>query len=77
MKGVRLKALGVALLGALALLFGGCGQQGSGGGQKGTLTVNVSPGDAQVQVTGPGNFSQSFTGGKTLTGLNPGSYTIQ
>lgn len=77
MKGVRLKALGVALLGAFALLFGGCGQQGGGGGQKGTLTVNVSPGDAQVQVTGPGNFSQTFTGSKTLTGLNPGSYTVE
>ena len=79
MKGVRLKALGVALLGALALMFAGCGQQG-GGSQaptKGSLTVNVSPAGAQVQVTGPGGFSQSFTGGKTLTDLNPGDYTVQ
>ena len=76
MKGVRLKALGVALLGALALMFAGCGQQG-GGSTKGTLTVNVSPADAQVQVTGPGGFSQSFTGGKTLTDLDPGDYTVQ
>jgi len=79
MKGVRLKALGVALLGALALMFAGCGQQG-GGSQaptKGSLTVNVSPADAQVQVTGPGTFSQSFTGGKTLTDLDPGDYTVQ
>jgi hypothetical protein len=79
MKGVRLKALGVALLGALALMFAGCGQQG-GGAQaptKGSLTVNVSPADAQVQVTGPGGFSQSFTGGKTLTDLDPGDYTVQ
>ena len=79
MKGVRLKALGVALLGALALMFAGCGQQG-GGSQaptKGSLTVNVSPADAQVQVTGPGSFSQSFTGGKTLTDLDPGDYTVQ
>jgi uncharacterized repeat protein (TIGR01451 family) len=79
MKGVRLKALGVALLGALALMFAGCGQQG-GGSQaptKGSLTVNVSPADAQVQVVGPGSFSQSFTGGKTLTDLDPGDYTVQ
>jgi 5-hydroxyisourate hydrolase-like protein (transthyretin family) len=79
MKGVRLKALGVALLGALALMFAGCGQQG-GGSQaptKGSLTVNVIPADAQVQVTGPGSFSQSFTGGKTLTDLDPGDYTVQ
>jgi len=83
MKGVRLKALGVALLGALALMFAGCGQQG-GGSQpptqaptKGSLTVNVSPADAQVQVTGPGNYSQSFQGGKTLTNLDPGSYTVK
>ncbi len=79
MKGVRLKALGVALLGALALIFAGCGQQGGGSTQapKGSLTVNVAPADAQVQVTGPGGYSQSFTGGKTLTDLNPGSYTVQ
>jgi uncharacterized repeat protein (TIGR01451 family) len=79
MKGVRLKALGVALLGALALMFAGCGQQG-GGSQaptKGSLTVNVSPADAQVQVTGPGNYSQSFQGGNTLTNLDPGDYTVQ
>lgn len=82
MKGVRLKAFGVALLGALALLFAGCGQQGSGGGSaqaptKGSLTVNVTPADAQVQVTGPNSYSDSFTGGKTLTNLEPGSYTVQ
>ena len=82
MKGVRLKAFGVALLGAFALLFAGCGQQGSGGGSaqaptKGSLTVNVTPADAQVQVTGPNSYSDSFTGGKTLTNLEPGSYTVQ
>jgi uncharacterized repeat protein (TIGR01451 family) len=60
-------------------MFAGCGQQG-GGSQaptKGSLTVNVSPADAQVQVTGPGGFSQSFTGGKTLTDLDPGDYIVQ
>lgn len=80
MKGVRLKAFGVALLGALALIFAGCGQQSGGGAQaptKGTLTVNVTPADAQVQVTGPGNYSQSFQGGNTLTNLDPGSYTVK
>jgi uncharacterized repeat protein (TIGR01451 family) len=75
MKGVRLKALGVALLGALALMFAGCG--GSPAPTKGSLTVNVSPANADVQVTGPGGFSQSFTGGKTLTDLDPGDYTVQ
>ena len=69
MKGVRLKAFGVALLGAFALLFAGCGQQGSGGGSaqaptKGSLTVNVTPADAQVQVTGPNSYSDSFTGAR-------------
>lgn len=81
MKGVRLKAFGIALMGALALLFAGCGQQGGqqGGQQptKGSLTVNVTPADAQVQVTGPGDYSQSFQGGRTLTDLNPGAYTVQ
>ncbi len=80
MKGVRLKAFGVALLGTLALIFAGCGQQSGGGAQpptKGTLTVNVTPSDAQVQVTGPGNYSESFQGGKTLTNLEPGSYIVK
>jgi uncharacterized repeat protein (TIGR01451 family) len=60
-------------------MFAGCGQQGGGyqAPTKGSLTVNVSPADAQVQVTGPGGFSQSFTGGKTLTDLDPGDYTVQ
>ncbi|BFH76817.1 hypothetical protein TthTF19_19720 [Thermus thermophilus] len=31
----------------------------------------------QVQVTGPNGYSQSFTGGKLLTDLEPGSYTVQ
>lgn len=83
MKGVRLKAFGVALLGALALIFAGCGQQGGGGAQaptKGSLTVNITPSeaqDAQVTVTGPDNYSQSFTGPRTLTDLKPGEYTVK
>ncbi|BCZ92850.1 hypothetical protein TthAA37_20390 [Thermus thermophilus] len=46
MKGTRLKTLGFALLGGLALLFAGCGQQaGGGGGQE-------APKPIQVSVTG-------------------------
>jgi hypothetical protein len=46
----------------------------------GTLQLNLSglPGgaSADVNVTGPGGFSQHLTATQTLTGLVPGSYTI-
>ncbi|BFH76818.1 hypothetical protein TthTF19_19730 [Thermus thermophilus] len=43
MKGTRLKTFGLALLGGLALLFAGCGQQGQP--TKGSLAINVQPAD--------------------------------
>jgi hypothetical protein len=49
MKARRLKALGFALLGSLALLFAGCGQQ-AGGGQPGGGQEPPKP--IQVSITG-------------------------
>ncbi len=42
------------------------------------LTVSGLPGGvpASVNITGPGGFSQHFTGTQTLTALPPGTYTI-
>lgn len=42
------------------------------------LTVDGLPGGvpASITVTGPGGFSQPLTGSLTLSGLNPGSYSI-
>ncbi|MEZ0348377.1 MAG: hypothetical protein ABWJ90_07690, partial [Thermus sp.] len=43
MKGNRLKTIGFALLGGLALLFAGCGQQaGTGGGQELPKPIQIS-----------------------------------
>ncbi|WP_159321581.1 hypothetical protein, partial [Klebsiella pneumoniae] len=50
-------------------------QQGQPVPTKGSLAINVQPADAQVQVTGPNGYSQSFVGGKLLTDLEPGAYT--
>ncbi|WP_172959880.1 PEGA domain-containing protein [Thermus scotoductus] len=76
MKGNRLRTLAFALVGGLALLFAGCGQQAQLAPTKGNLAVNVTPADAQVTVTGPNNYNQTFTGGKLLTDLEPGAYTV-
>ena len=42
------------------------------------LTVSGLPGGAvaDINVTGPGAFSQHVTGSQTLSGLQPGTYTI-
>ncbi|MFO0749709.1 MAG: ice-binding family protein [Myxococcota bacterium] len=42
---------------------------------KGSLNVNVSPQSADIVVTGPGTFSQSFVGNQFITGLAPGVYS--
>ena len=46
----------------------------------GSLQVNITGlptgQNADVLVTGPGNFSQTLTASQTLTGLNLGAYTI-
>ncbi len=72
MKARRLKALGFALLGGLALLFAGCGQQGGGGtgggGTGGGGTGNgavTSVGIQLPQVTG-GGYSGVITVGVTV-----------
>jgi len=41
-----------------------------------SLTVDVTPDDAEVQVTGPAGFEVSFVGDRTLEGLDPGLYTV-
>jgi hypothetical protein len=62
MKARRLKALGFALLGGLALLFAGCGQQGGGG----TGGGQNQPKPIQVSITGvtPGEV---VNGTRTVT----------
>ncbi len=40
----------------------------------GSLNVNVSRDSATVVVTGPNNFSQTFTGNQLLADLTPGQY---
>ncbi len=42
----------------------------------GYLNVNVSPPSTKVVVTGPDDFSQTFTGNQLLTDLEPGQYLI-
>ncbi len=37
--------------------------------------MSVTPADATVVVTGPEDFSETFTGGRLLTELEPGQYT--
>jgi len=43
-----------------------------------SVTIDGLPGgvDADVRVTGPGGFDQALTSTTTLTGLEPGSYTV-
>jgi hypothetical protein len=67
MKARRLKALGFALLGSLALLFAGCGQQAGGGQQPGGGQEPPKP--IQVSITG-------VTPGAVVTGPIPVSVSI-
>jgi uncharacterized repeat protein (TIGR01451 family) len=41
----------------------------------GALNLNVTPASTTVVVTGPGNFTQTFTGNQFLPNLAPGVYT--
>ena len=64
MKARRLKALGFALLGSLALLFAGCGQQAGGGTGDGAVT---SVGIQLPQLPpGAGGYSGTITVGVTV-----------
>ncbi|WP_114313186.1 carboxypeptidase regulatory-like domain-containing protein [Thermus caldifontis] len=82
MKGVRLKALGLALLGALGLLFAGCGQQQPGQPQTGTLEVTVQETNgapiqgASVSVNGVPGTQLTNAQGKASFTLTPGDYTV-
>jgi uncharacterized repeat protein (TIGR01451 family) len=42
-----------------------------------SLNVNVNPASAEVVVTGPESFTQTFTGNRFLTDLEPGQYTAK
>jgi len=43
----------------------------------GSLNVNVTPASAEVVVTGPASFTQTFTGNQLLTDLAAGQYTAK
>jgi hypothetical protein len=62
MKARRLKALGFALLGSLALLFAGCGQQAGGGTGNGAVT-NVG---IQLPPPPPGGYNGVISVGVTV-----------
>lgn len=82
MKGVRLKALGIALFGALGLLFAGCGQQPAPQPQTGTLEVTVQETGgapiegASVSVDGVPETKLTNAQGKASFTLKPGDYTV-
>lgn len=42
----------------------------------GSLNVNLAPDSASVVVTGPGSYSQTFTGSELLVDLAPGDYEV-
>jgi uncharacterized repeat protein (TIGR01451 family) len=41
----------------------------------GSLNISVNPASAEVTVTGPAGFTQTFTGNQLLTGLTAGQYS--
>ena len=69
----------------VALLLAGCGGGSGGTGttppQTGSLTITITAPQAAapptVTVTGPAGFQHTLGATATLTGLTPGSYTIQ
>jgi hypothetical protein len=65
MKARRLKALGFALLGSLALLFAGCGQQ-AGGGTGGTGNGAVTSVGIQLPPPPPGGYNGVISVGVTV-----------
>lgn len=80
MKGVRLKALGVALLGALALIFAGCGQQGGGGNQPPPATTGKVTLVVVDNATGQGVSGYTATYTPAISDVNsvtPGDYTVK
>lgn len=64
--------MNAALLFAVVLFGTGCPQNVLK--TTGALNVTVNPASAVVVVTGPGNFTQTFTGNQMLADLAPGQY---
>lgn len=67
-------------LACLLAMAAACGGGGGGGSATGSLALTVAGlpagADAAVTVSGPGGFAQSVKSTQTLTGLNPGAYTV-
>jgi hypothetical protein len=61
-------------------VFLGCGGDGVSPPSKGSLAISVAGvptgAGASISVSGPGGYSHTLSGGATLKGLIPGSYTI-
>lgn len=70
----RLAVMTAALLFTVGIL-GGCPQVPSTG--TGSLNVTVNPESAVVVVTGPANFTRTFTGNQVLADLASGQYLAE
>jgi len=77
MRTVRLMAFLAALIG---LSVSGCGDDDPGPPQSpsGTVVIDVTPDGiaASWELSGPGEFSATGSGDRTLSGLAIGEYTI-
>lgn len=71
----RIAVMNAALLFAVVLFGSGCPPNPST--TTGALNVTVNPASAVVVVTGPGNFTQTFTGNQMLADLAPGQYLAE
>ena len=71
----RIWVMNAALLFAVVLFGSGCPSNPST--TTGALNVTVNPASAVVVVTGPGNFTQTFTGNQMLADLAPGQYLAE
>jgi hypothetical protein len=70
----------VALLGIVAACGGGNGSDASVGSTTGSLAVSVTGLpvglNANVDISGPGGFSQTIVASQTATNLTPGTYAV-
>jgi len=67
----RIWVMSAALLFAVLVFGAGCNRN------TGALNVTVNPASAVVVVTGPDNFTQTFTGNQLLIDLAPGQYLAE
>lgn len=80
MQKTRFKAFGLALVGALAFLFAGCGQQGGGGNQPhpattGKVTLVVVDNATSQGVSG---YNATYTPAiSDVNSVTPGDYTVK